>query len=64
MRARLLRRHRPQGVATVDAVLTQAIEDTAGARVQNYRAILVERRADRLLREAASLTGATAHAAR
>ena len=63
IRARLLGRHRHRGVATVDAVLTRAIEDTAGARVQNYRAILVERRADRLLREAASPIEVTASAA-
>ena len=54
IRTRLVGRHRHQGVATVDGALNQAIEDTAGARVENYRAVLVERRADRLLREAAS----------
>jgi hypothetical protein len=36
----------------VDRSVEAAVENTSGARVQNFRAILVERQADRRLRSA------------
>jgi len=36
----------------VDRSVEAAVENTAGAKVQNFRAILIERQADRSLRRA------------
>jgi len=46
IRHRLQERHPRQGADAVERCLAAAIDDTASARIQTYRAILVERRAD------------------
>ena len=46
IRHRLQERHPHLGADAIERCLAAAIDDTASARIQSYRAILVERRAD------------------
>ena len=46
IRHRLQERHPHLGADAIERCLAAAIDDTAFARIQTYRAILVERRAD------------------
>ena len=46
IRQRLQQRHPGVGADAIERCLAAAIDDTAFARIQTYRAILVERRAD------------------
>jgi len=46
IRHRLQERHPHLGADAIERCLAAAIDDTALARIQTYRAILVERRAD------------------
>ncbi len=55
IRARLEARHGDLDGGAVERCMTRAIEDTSAARIQTYRAILVEGRADRLLCHDASM---------